>query len=170
MSDTTQSTTPSFKGLLWYRQQHFSFFIPNDWHQTNWQDNREGVIFVPKTDDNHTLFAVEVKDLGTEITPDDLPYLSKGFMDGIKQLPEGQIEDKKESVVNKLIELQAKYTFLEDGETRKRWVRVLYRGTRQHTFTAQGKTIEDYDYWLPMFFEAMMTSNIHNEKPDTPSM
>lgn len=165
---TNKKPTPAFKGLTWYREQYYSFFIPIDWNKFDWQDKRQGVLFTPKEEDHHTLFAVEVKDLGTVITSDDLPYLSTGFLDGIKQLPERKIESKKESVVGKLVQLEAKYTFAEDGETRKRWVRVLYRGTRQHTFTAQGKTIEDFDYWLPMFFEAMATIKVHETKPEEP--
>jgi hypothetical protein len=168
MSKKTKDTTPAFKGLTWYREQYFSFYIPIDWHKVEWQDKRQGIIFVPKPEDVYTLFAVEVNDLGTTVTTDDLPYLMTGFLDGIKQLPERKIELKKESVVGKLMQLEAKYTFLEDGQTRKRWVRVLYDKTRQITVTAQGATVEDYDYWLPMFFEAMMTVMVHSTKPAAP--
>jgi hypothetical protein len=168
MSKKTKDSTPAFKGLTWYREQYFSFYIPIDWHKVEWTDERQGIIFVPKLDDAYTLFAVEVNDLGTTITADDLPYLSMGFLDGIKQLPERKIESKNERVTGKLVQLEAKYTFLEDGKTRKRWVRVLYDNTRQITVTAQGATVEDYDYWLPMLFEAMMTITVHSTKPATP--
>ncbi len=169
MSENTKDSRPSFKGLTWYREQYFSFFIPIDWHKIDWQDGRQGIIFVPPQNaDEHTLYAVEVSDLGTEVTSDDLHYISMGFLNGIKQLPEAKIESKKESVVNKLIQLEAKYTYLEAGETRKRWVRLFYHGTRQIAVTAQGKTVEAYDYWLPMFNEAMMTVKVHNSKPSEP--
>lgn len=168
MNKNTKSSTPAFKGLSWYREQYFSFFVPIDWHKVEWPDERQGIIFAPMQDDNYTLFAVEVIDLGTVVTSDDLPYLSKGFFDGIKQLPDRKIESKKENVTGKLVQLEAKYTFLENGETRKRWVRVLYHGTRQVTITAQGKTSEAFDYWMPMFFEAMMTVNVHSMKPADP--
>jgi hypothetical protein len=164
----TNKTKPAFKGLSWYREQYFSFFIPIDWQKTNWQDDRQGIIFSPVLEDNHTLFAVEVNDLGTTVTSDDLPHLSKGFLDGIKGLPDRKIESKKEAVTGKMLQLEAKYTFLENEQTRKRWVRVLYHETRQVTITAQGATIEAFDYWLPMFYEAMMTINVHNIMPDTP--
>lgn len=168
MSDNNKELRPAFKGLTWYREQYFSFFIPVDWHKVDWQDGRQGIMFIPSQDDVYTLFAVEVNDLGTEITSDDLPYLSKGFFDGIKNLPEHKIESKKESVVGKLVQLQARYTFAEDGETRKRWVRVLYNDTRQVTITAQGHTVESFNYWLPMFNQAMMTINVHSTKPTQP--
>lgn len=168
MNKETKKPTPSFKGLNWHREQYYSFFIPIDWHKGNWHDDRTGIICSPSQEDNYTLFAVEVNDLGTTLTADDLPYLSKGFLDGIKNLPESKIDSKKEAVTGKLLQLEAKYTFLEDGQTRKRWVRVFYQGTRQTTVTAQGATVEAYDYWLPMFNEAMMTINVHNTMPDNP--
>jgi len=168
MSNEIKKSTPSFKGLNWYREQYFSLFIPIDWHKINWPDDRQGILFTPTQDDNHTVLAIEINDLGTTLTSDDLPYLSKGFLDGIKNLPERKIESKKENVTGKLLQLEAKYSFLEDGQTRKRWVRVLYQDTRQITITAQGATLELYDYWLPMFNEAMMTINVHNTMPESP--
>lgn len=170
MSNQTKKTNPSFKGLNWYREQFFSLFIPIDWHKINWHDERQGIIFTPSKEDSHTLYAVEVKDLGTPLTADDLPYLSKGFLDGIKNLPERKIESKAEKVTGKLLQLEAKYTFLEDGQTRKRWVRVLYQDTRQITITAQGSTVESFDYWMPMFYQSMMTINVHSTMPESPSV
>jgi hypothetical protein len=168
MSDAKDKTAkPSFKGLTWYREQYFSLFIPLDWKQVERTDGRMGIIFLPSENDVHTLYSIDVVDLETEITSDDLPYLSMGFLDGIKNLPDRKIESKDEGVAGKLVKLQAKYTFTEDGETRKRWVRVLYDGTRQITVVAQGKTVETYDYWLPMFFEAMMTITVHDTMPTT---
>ena len=168
MSDTKQKSRPKFKGLNWYREQYFSLYIPLDWQRVEWQDDRQGVIFVPSEADPHTLFAVEVTDMGTTVDADDLHYLEMGFSDGIKQLPDRKIESKKKRVVNKLLQLEAKYTFTEDEQTRKRWVRVLYHETRQVTVTAQGATIEAFDYWLPMFYEMMMTITVHNSKPEIP--
>lgn len=168
MSKKSKDSRPVFTGLTWYREQYFSFYIPIDWQKTEWPDEKQGIIHVPSQPDGHTLFAVEVNDLGTTVTPDDMPYLLQGLLDGIKQLPQGKIESKKETVSGNLIQLEAKYTFLEDGETRKRWVRILYHETRQVSITAQGKTVEAYHYWLPMFFEAMMTFKVHRSKPGLP--
>lgn len=168
MSDKINKSKPTFKGLNWYREQFFSLFIPIDWRKVDWHDDRQGIIFLPSHDDDYTLFAVEINDLGTGVTSDDLPYLSTGFLNGIKNLPERKIESKKEAVAGKLVQLEAKYTFLENEQTRKRWVRVLYHQTRQVTITAQGATVESFDYWLPMFYEAMMTINVHNIMPENP--
>ena len=168
MSDKIKDTKPVFRGLSWYREQYFSFYIPTDWQKVAWPDERVGIIYVPTPGDDHTLFAVQVVDIGTKVTADDLPYLSMGFLDGIKQLPNRKIEFKDESVTGSLVQLEAKYTFLEHGQQRKRWVRVLYHETRQITATAQGKTEETYHYWLPMFFETMMTLKVHSIKPTIP--
>jgi hypothetical protein len=156
---------PAVTGLIWHRDQYYSFFIPIDWHKMAWPDDREGVIYGPDATDPLTVFAVDIKDLGTLITADDLDVLAAGFFEGIEQLPESEIEHRDQRVTGKLLELEAKYRFREQGETRKRWVRVFYNGTRQIAMTAQGATTEKYDYWLPWFFEAMMTADIHNQKP-----
>ena len=156
---------PIFKGLRWYREQYFSFFIPIDWHRFSWQDNRQGVLYGPSAEDAHTILAVDVTDLGFSVTADDLDDLFDGFLTGIQQLPGVEIESSKKQVVGDLIVLEAKYTFTEDGMTRKRWVRVLYHDTRQIAFTAQGATPDAYGYWLPMFFEAMMTARVHSTMP-----
>ena len=165
MSEEKKQERPTFKGLTWHREQYFSFFIPTDWHKVEWQDERQGILYIPDREDAHTVFAVEVKDLGMTVTSDDLPYLSKGFFDAVKALPERKIESKNERVTGKLVQLEAKYSYLEDAQMRKRWVRVLYHETRQVTVTAQGATVEKYDYWLPMFYEAMMTIKVHHTKP-----
>ena len=168
MTDDMTKSPPTFKGLIWYREQYFSFFVPTDWRRFNWQDDRQGVLFGPSPEDTHTVFAVDLIDLGFSVSADDLVDLFDGFLAGIQQLPGVEIELSAKEVVGALISLEAKYTFVEDEMTRKRWVRVLYHDTRQIAFTAQGATPDDYDYWLPMFFEAMMTARIHSTIPTTP--
>lgn len=156
---------PIFKGLRWYREQYFSFFIPIDWLRFSWQDDRQGVIFGPSADDTHTVFAVDATDLGLSVSADDLDDLFEGFLTSIRQLPGVEIELSKKQVSGASVSLEAKYTFMEAGMTRKRWVRVLYHLTRQIAFTAQGATPEAYAHWLPMFFEAMMTAKVHSTIP-----
>jgi hypothetical protein len=168
MTDKKTKDRPVFKGLRWYREQYFSFFIPIDWPRFSWQDGRQGVLFGPSAEDAHTIFAVDLTDLGFSVSADDLDDLFDGFLTGIQQLPGVEIELSEKRVVGALISLEAKYTFMEDEMTRKRWVRVLYHDTRQIAFTAQGATPEAYDYWLPMFFEAMMTARVHSTLPVEP--
>jgi len=168
MAHQDKQSTPTFTGLTWCHEQYFSFFIPIDWRKVDRPDGKQGVIYAPDQNDAHTLFAVQVDDLGTEVTSADLPYLLEGFLGGIRQLPESQIENRTDSAVATLVELEAKYTFLEEGQRRKRWVRVLYHRSRQVTFTAQGGTEKTYHYWLPMFNEAMMTLKVHSTRPTIP--
>lgn len=170
MADSTEAKRPRFRGLSWQRNEHYSFFRPLDWHQFNWLDERKGVLFGPSPNDNATLFAVDAKDLGLAVTEGDMPDLEAGYLEAIQALPDNQIEAYEAWKSGALIGLEAKYTFQEDGQTRKRWVRVLYQDTRQITVTAQGATAEAYDYWLPMFYEQMMTFKVHSghEKPQEP--
>ena len=167
MTDKTTTDRPVFKGLLWYREQYFSFLIPIDWRRFTWQDDRQGVLFGPSAEDTHTVFAVDLTDLGFSVSADDLDDLFDGFLSGIQQLPGVEIELSKKDVTGRLISLEAKYTFVEDETTRQRWVRVLYHDTRQIAFTAQGATPDAYAYWLPMFFEAMMTVKVHSTLPSS---
>jgi hypothetical protein len=159
---------PAFKGLFWQKSQYYSFFRPTDWHEFQWADGREGIILGPNVDDPLTVFAVELTDLGMTTTPDDFDDLDAGFIEGIEQLPGYELEDHQTWVQGSIICLAAKYTYLEDDIRRKRWVRVFYQDNRQIVMTAQGATVETYDYWLPMFYEAMMTTKIHRFAPKAP--
>ena len=165
MTDQSTKRPPVFKGLRWHREQYFSFFIPVNWPRFDWQDDRQGVLFGPSADDAHTIFAVDLQDLGFSVSVDDLDDLFDGFLTSVQQLPGVDIELSEKRVTGDLLTLEAKYIFVDNETTRKRWVRVLYHGTRQIAFTAQGSTPEVYDYWLPMFFEAMMTAKVHSTKP-----
>lgn len=168
MSNNIETSRPVFKGLAWCHEQFYSFFVPNDWRRTERIDGKQGVIYVPESADPHTYFAVQVDDLGTLITPDDVDDLESGLLEGIRQQTSSQIEFHTHSMGGSLVQLEAKYTFLDGADRRKRWMRVLYHESRQVTFIAQGKTEQDYHYWLPMFNEAMMTLKVHSHKPAVP--
>jgi hypothetical protein len=165
MAGKTRKQHPAIKGLTRHRSQYYSFFTPIDWHRFVWPDDRQGEIYGPDLDDPLTTFSVTVEDLGTRVTADDLDVLAEGFFEAIEQLPESDIEVRDQLVTHKLLRLEAKYTFLDQDRTRRCWVRVFYHDTRQITMTAQGATLEKYDYWLPLFFEAMMTADVHSQKP-----
>lgn len=162
----TQKQYPFIKGLSWHRHPYYSFFAPLDWHRFSWPDDREGEIYGPDPNDPSTVFSVTLRSLDTLITAEDLDTLAEGFFEAIEQLPEVNITARKQKVTGKLLELEAQYTFREQGETRKRWMRVFYHETRQIAMMAQGATPQKYDYWLPLFFEAMMTARVHSQKPD----
>lgn len=165
MANTPRKQYPAVKGLTWHRHQYYSFFTPVDWHRFEWPDQRVGEICGPDRDDPLTVFAVSVDDLGTQVTADDLDALAEGFFGTIERLPDVAIELRDRKAVGHQLELETKYTFRDHGATRKCWIRVFYHLTRQVTMTAQGATVEKYDYWLPMFYQAMMTARVHSRKP-----
>ncbi|NLX09574.1 MAG: hypothetical protein GXY36_07950 [Chloroflexi bacterium] len=159
-----QKQYPTIKGLTWHRHPFYSFFLPLDWHRFAWPDDRQGEIYGPDPHDPFTTFSISLTDLGTWVTPDDLVIEAEGFFDAIAQLPAAWIGTREQKVAGQMLELEARYVYSDAGKTRKCWTRVFYTVTRQITMTAQGSTPETYDYWLPIFFEAMMTANIHSEK------
>jgi hypothetical protein len=160
---------PAVAGLNWRRGDHYEFFIPKGWHRFAWDDGRDGEIHGPDADDPLTIFTVDTQDLGTTVSADDLDALAEGFFGSIEALPEVEIEVRKQRAVGQQLELEAKYCFEQDGATRKRWARLLYIGQYQINFMAQGASPEKYDYWLPWFYEAMMTAKIHRTAPKSPS-
>ena len=165
MAQQAPKKLPAIRGLRWHRHQYFSFFVPDDWYRSTTDDTSTRVIYSPNPEDNATLFAVDLQELGTTLVPDDLEVLAEGFFESIAQLPQTMIQTHKMKASGSIIEMEAKYTFSEAGATRKRWTRVLYQDTRQIALTAQGATPEIYDYWLPMFFESMSTARIHRQEP-----
>jgi hypothetical protein len=169
MARQTQNKTPALKGLMWHRDQYYSFFISNSWHKFSWSDHREGVIYCPDLLDPFTLFAVDIKDLCTTITPDDLETLAEGLLENIEKLPERCIEVFNQKVMGTLLELEAQYSFREHKELRKRWVRVFYHETRQVMMVAQGATRQQYNHWMPWFCQAMTTAKTHNIIPQAES-
>lgn len=157
---------PVFRGLKWHRHENFSFFIPIDWNEFSWNDGREGVVYGPDAEDDQTLFAAQVVDLGFAITKDDEQAVAEGFFGAIQALPAVEIEEREQEVLyGPRIHLQARYCFNDGDRRRKRWVRGLYRHNFQVLLTAQGATPQKFQYWLPMFFEAMMTAGVHHTKP-----
>lgn len=169
MAGKTHKQYPTIRGLSWHRTQYYSFFTPIDWHRFSWPDGRQGDIYGPDPDDPLTVFSVALADLGTTVTAPDLDILAEGFFEALERLPESAIEARDQKVAGKILELEAKYTFRDQDEIRRCWVRVFYHETRQITMTAQGATLEKYDYWLPLFFEAMMTAEVHNRYPEMES-
>lgn len=165
MAGQAQKEYPATQGLLWFREQYYSFFVPYDWHRLICSDYSDVVIFGPDPADPFTVIAVHVDDIGCTVTPDDFDILADGFFDGIEQLPELVMEARDRKMAGTHYELEAKYSFREEGDIRKRWMRVFYYKSWQIAMTAQGATPEIYDYWLPIFFEAMMTARIHSKRP-----
>lgn len=138
----------------------YSVWIPSDWTQYKLKRNHRGFLFSPYKDDLNTSILVEKHKLKFSVTLDDLPTLREGFRDGILKLPGAEIESEDEHLTEMISFFEAHFTFLEDDNRRKRWVRNIYWGDGQLVVIAQGRTPEDFEYWLPMFFNSIYTLDI----------
>ena len=86
--------------------------------------------------------------------------IREAFHEAIKALPGVEIEMLDESLSSSINLFEAKYSFLDGDVRRKRWVKNIYWGRTQFVIIAQGRTEEDYQYWLPMLYNTMMTVKI----------
>ena len=89
-----------------------------------------------------------------------MDILIEGFEAGINSLQDVQIEHKNYDKGIHSIILEAKFTFTENGQRRKRWVKSIYLGEANLVLMAQGRTEEDYAYWEGMLYNSMMTYEI----------
>lgn len=75
-------------------------------------------------------------------------------------LPGVAIETQDEVVEENILALEARLTYLDQGQTKKRWIRIIYAGAAQLTLIAEGTSAEEFEYWLPMFYNTMMTMTL----------
>jgi hypothetical protein len=152
---------PKYTGMRKYVSKGgYALWYPREWRQIPMTGGHEGIILAPYPDHINTCIAAEKIMLPFKVTPEDFSVLRKGFKDGLNALPGVEIELQDESVIKNLILFDARYTFLEDGERRKRWTRNVYWGEGQLILLAQGQTVQDFDYWMPMFFNTLMTAEV----------
>jgi hypothetical protein len=153
---------PVYKGMVGHRDVPggFEVWVPSDWTQTRLKPDHYGMLFSPYKDDFNTSLLIEKHTLKYSVTADDIPMLLEAFKEGMMALPGIEVESTEETLSNTINVFDARFTFLEGDQRRKRWVRNIYWGTGQLVMIAQGRTPEDYDYWLPMFFNSMTTTNI----------
>jgi len=152
--------TPAFTGLLIHREPRYrySFLVPDGWHYHELEsEHGHGAIYAPDPEDVANSLSVEGRDLGVEVKPQDLKTLRQGFALGLRQLPGSVVERIEAETVGNLVTMEARHTFRDGRARRKRWVRLLYRGTVQVRIVAQGRTVADFELWEPMFFQSMRT-------------
>jgi hypothetical protein len=134
----------------------YSLLIPEGWHRFDLEAG-DGVFFAPTPDDRETGLEVAGRDLGFDVQPDDLATIRRGFLAGLHQLADCQIESREDDSISRLLTLEARLTFREGERVRKRWVRQLYQGRVQVRVVAQGASPEAFAYWEPMFTTMMRT-------------
>jgi hypothetical protein len=150
---------PAFTGLVVHHDPdfHFVLLVPDGWARLDLRDSSSGVFYAPDPKDLLTGLAIEAQDLGTPVQPADLPTLKGGLLAGVRGLSGSRIEQQEAEVVGDLLTLEARFTFYDGAAARKRWMRLLYQDRTQVRLIAQGASAHLFDYWEPMFFEAMRT-------------
>ena len=153
---------PWFTGTYTHRDQPggYTLVVPTDWKQIPMKKGIHGMMFSPYPDDINTCIMTQKHKLKYKVETNDLIMLRDAFEQGIKDLPGAEIEEFQASYSETVNVFDAKFTFLEGEARRKRWTRNIYWGEGQLVVIAQGRTPEDYDYWLPMFFNMMTTCSV----------
>jgi len=157
MPDT--SSTPLIRGLTNHvdKEGGYAIWLPSYWYRLEMLDGRRGAIYTPYADRHDTCLSAEKCRLEYSVVPKDMPVLRKGFAAGLASLPDVEIEWQDETITSSLSFFEARFTFLEGHQRRKRWTRVSYWGNGQLILIAQGATPEEFEYWLPVFFNTIMT-------------
>jgi hypothetical protein len=159
---TTENNNPRYTGLVKYtsEQDGYALWLPTGWHSFEMGEGRIGMIFSPFPTLPAPAFSVEKTILPFVVSQKDLPLLREGFRKGLANLPGVAIETQDEVVEEKILALEARLIFLDQGQTKKRWIRVIYAGEAQLTLIAEGAPPEEFEYWLPMFYNIMTTMTI----------
>jgi hypothetical protein len=148
----TDRPPPRYYGLTTYRdpQGRFSLQYPTTWHKFELEDQREGLMLSPEPENPQTWFSVWISRLEVNVMAEDLEDLKDGVDEGLRQLPDMQLETSSEEALSNLIKFERIYTFSDGGVTRKRKSWLLYVDTWLMVVTYQGATEDEYAYWLPM--------------------
>lgn len=156
-SDLTQprpAALPIYRNPAWgYSLRH-----PDSWHLCQLDvDGGQGVLFTPDPLTCGTALSVEVRRLGTDVTPDDLPDLEHRFLTDLEAAPRSQVEQRQAFANEFTTGIEAVQTYDEAGTRRKRWIRLIYKGSVQARVIAQGATVEEFDRLRPLFGPCVTT-------------
>jgi hypothetical protein len=159
---TERSQGPVYTGMKLHpnKKGGYAVWLPSDWHKVELKPKHVGMLFSPYKDDINTCLLIEKKKLKYKVKREDVDTLREGFKEGLNALPGIEIDRIEENLSDTIQIFDAFYTFLEGEQRRKRWTRSIYWGEGQLIMIAQGRTPEDYDYWLPMFYNSMTTTQI----------
>jgi hypothetical protein len=143
--------------------------VPDVWIERELDvESGQGVLFAPDPEQVMTALSVEIRDLGTEVTPADLPDLEDGFLRGLRGVPRSRIVEHSTFSNDLTFGFESLQTYAEAGQTRKRWINLLYRGSRQARLIAQGATVEEFDRLRPVFAPCVSTFMFAARPPETP--
>lgn len=131
---------------------------PETWHERPLEvEDGHGVIFTPDPVATETALSLELQDLGTTVTPDDLPDLEQAFLAGLDAVPGSRVEQSQPFANEFGIGVDAVQTYDDGGTRRKRWIKLLYHGSTQARLIAQGASVAEYDRLRPLFAPCMTT-------------
>ncbi len=154
-----------------YRNREWGYSLPRPdvWVERELDvEGGQGVIFAPDPHELRTAISVEVRDLGGEVTPADLPDLEKAFLKGLRSVPGSRVErhDAFHNIFH--LGLEAQRTLEDGGQRRRRWIRVLYNRGLQARLIAQGATVAEFDRLRPLFAPCMTTFLFGDVWPEPP--
>jgi hypothetical protein len=137
---------PAFTGVALHndKQGGFSIWVASDWYEIKLKRNHRGFLFSPYPDDINTSILIEKKKLKIQITLQDTDLIRESFHADIRALPGVEVEFLDEKLTETIIVFDARFTFMEGENRRKRWVRNIYWGDGQLVVIAQGRTPEDF--------------------------
>jgi hypothetical protein len=161
MLKTPPEGLPHFRGVETFSdpEGRFKFRVPSDWHRTELDDEREGMMFLPDLDDPDSHISCWVTKLDGTVKAEDLPVLREGVEEGLRQLPNCAVESGTEDSYGNQVKFERVFTYGEEGlRKRKSW--FLYADVWLIVLAYQGSTPEWYDYWLPMGNYAFATMDV----------
>jgi len=163
MKEIDRSKPPVYTGAkkYWDHEAGYAVWLPSDWRQIDMVKGKRGWIFTPYEDNFDTCIVSEKIVLKYPVEPKDADILMQGLLDGVNSLSDPVILETKKDTGQKVVLLEVKFTFMENGQRRKRWVKSMYWGNSNLVLIAQGATEEDYKYWEGMLFNAMVTYEIN---------
>jgi hypothetical protein len=150
---------PRYIGMFKYVAEEggYALWLPAGWTQYDMPAGQQGAIFRPCSKDPRTYFSAQMHRLERSVSDGDVAALREGFQRYLMALPGIKIESQDETVSAGITFFEARFTYLDGNARRKSWLRVAYLGEGQLTLVAHGSTPDEFEYWLPMFFNTMMT-------------
>lgn len=169
MSDASAQNRSLPNVLLVHDNHEWGYEIrrPEVWYERPLDmESGTGLVFTPDPIETDVALSVEIQDLGTEVTPDDLPDLVAAFLAGLDAVPGSYVEQHQAFANEFAIGIDAVQTYDgETGERSKRWIKLLYKGSVQARVIAQAPTVEEYDRLRPLFAPCMSTFMLHDRRP-----
>jgi hypothetical protein len=97
------------------------------------------------------------------VTADDLDLLREGVQEGLGQLADLQLEDSSDRTFGNLIRFDRTLTFVDQGQSRKRRMWMIYAYRWLFVLIAQAESEDEYHYWRIMLNDFFETFDLAEE-------